>query len=148
MLETAVKNVITAFLMLVGYIARFVGAEGFLSKLIDNLKGAAHAIAAPKEVGFKGIEQITKDVAAAAFTAGAGTQKSQTDLLADGIEKLEDIQRNGMTIEDLLKQILGKLGLPNREAVDKWAEDHPEVAGAGAGVMSALLAGPLSLLGG
>ena len=143
LLENVIKNVITVFLQLIGFIANFLGAATFLDNLIKNLKGPSHAIAAPKDVAFKGIEQITKDIAAAGFIAGGGTEKSQTDLMADGIKALEDIQKNGLTIQKLLEQIMAMIpGFATlSERVNSFKEDHPILSALPGGTIVGALVG-------
>jgi len=132
MLEDVIKNVITVLLALIGFAAKFLGQDAFLDKLIKNLQGAAHAIAAPKDVAFKGVEQITKDIAAAAFVAGAGTQKSQTDLLGDGIKTLQEIRDGRLSFETWLENQINRIIAaltPGKERLERFEKDHPEVAG-------------------
>jgi hypothetical protein len=87
-LKSFARTVQDVTLMLFKAIVQFVNALPFgwgakiIAEMEKRLGGISHAIAAPKDVGFKGIEQSTKDIAASAFVAGAGTKEDkQIDLM-------------------------------------------------------------------
>jgi len=154
-LQEGIKYLITAILALAGFLFKLVGLD--INKLIENLTGKPHAIAAPKDVAFKGIEQITKDIAAASFIAGAGTEKTQEDLLKDGIEVLKLIRDDRLDFKTWLQEqmdmltaaIVAALEKIGGEKADKFVQDHPVVGGAGqAGAigLGALTAGPRAVV--
>jgi len=154
-LQEGIKYLITAILALAGFLYKLLGLD--INKLIENLTGKPHAIAAPKDVAFKGIEQITRDIAAASFIAGAGTEKTQEDLLKDGIEVLKLIRDDRLDFKTWLQDqmnmltsaIIVALEKVGGEKADKFVQDHPAVGGAGqAGAvgLGALTAGPRAVV--
>jgi hypothetical protein len=117
-----------ATLSIVAAIARFLMSLPFgwgkdvLDKMIGRLEGTAHALATPKEVSFKGVEQITKDIAAAAFVAGYGKEK-QEDLMEQMLTVLKEIRDGDKG---------GTKERPPMERVRQWVLDHPGMAAAAA----------------
>jgi phage-related protein len=124
-LKSFARTVQDVTLMLFKAIVQFVNSLPFgwgseiLAAMLKRLEGTAHAIAAPKEVAFKGIEQITKDIAAGAFVAGAGTEKDEQ---LDVMKQMRDYLR------EIVEQNKGKPGVLEqaREAVGGFMDDHPE----------------------
>jgi len=93
----AVKDATLAiFTAIVRFIASlpFDWARNILAKMEERLAGTAHAVAAPKDVGFKGVEEIVKSMATAAFTAAGGKTdaEKQTDIQEQMLSVLREIR--------------------------------------------------------
>lgn len=102
----AIHSVVEALLKLTAYIAKAFGGFDFIQRMADNLRkiaggegkegGAAHA---PKEVGFKTFEDISKTMAQAAFIAQPGgvteeeTEIAWLEKLANSLEEVKQDQR-------------------------------------------------------
>lgn len=77
-LKEAIYQVTALMLKLVAAIATALGLTGFVDALLKNLNDAAHppssgAGGAAQNIGLKGLEQITKDLAIAAASATGGS---------------------------------------------------------------------------
>jgi len=125
-LAATIKETILA---IVAAVAKFLASlpfgwgEKILAAWEKRAGGGPHAIAAPKEVGFKGIEQITKDIAAAAFIAGGGTKEDQQ---VDLLKEIRDIIKSARDEAKGEK----KWTPEEKERVGRWLNDHPEVRSA------------------
>jgi hypothetical protein len=143
-LMAATKKVIEIFLVAVAYIAKAIGALGFIDNLISNLRPRDGATAAAQNVSIKSIEQIAKDVSvAAAGASGSGRGRTQEDMMADVVRSLEDIRAGRNTspimqaIETMIRLLQGILNAVSRTV---------EVAGNVGGASVRALLGPIGLL--
>jgi len=100
LLKTFADTVKDVTLALFTAIMKFVASLPFgwgdkiLAGVEKRLAGTAHAVAAPKEVGFKGVEEIVKSMATAAFTAAGGKTdaEKQTSLQEQMLSVLREIR--------------------------------------------------------
>ena len=106
-IRAAVKGVIEALLLFVVGLAKLLGFNKFVDRLLDNLSPKAGATAAATSPALKSFEQLARDIATSAFAAtGGGADEKKTDLadivaaIRDGKEPLTEI---GKKVEEILK---------------------------------------------
>ena len=105
------------FVQFAAYVAKALGyLDPFAKALEKNLKDLEGQRpgqkAAPENVRVTGLEQISKDLAVAAFAAqGAGGQrkKSEAEFLEELIKEVREVQKNGQTLSQFLDTMGDKI---------------------------------------
>lgn len=97
-----ITKLVTTIVSGIAALAASLGATGFRKNLIDSLKGKNRAegglTGGVHDVGIKGLEQITKDLAvAAAYAAGGPSESPETEMLRKILEQLEKDEREQKT---------------------------------------------------
>jgi hypothetical protein len=103
-----------AALLTAAYLARLVGATGFIDGMLKSLTGGraerrdATGLGAPSQARLSGVPEFAASVMTAAFTAtgaGAGPKKTE-DWLADAVKGIEEIKAgNDQSIDKLIEAI-------------------------------------------
>jgi hypothetical protein len=112
-LRTAVEAMVRGMLVGTIFLAKFVGALGLVNDLIAYAEGKTmKGDTAAQSPAIKGIEQIAKDMALAASTAGGASGlgvRSQEEFWSKTLQEMREAKKNGMSIQDLVKAILDEL---------------------------------------
>lgn len=159
-LKDAIYRVMIALLGAAASIAKAFGADSFVNALISNLKeltGAKGGVGgAAQNLAFKDFEQIGKDMALAAAQASEGGGQSSKDIrdyAKDAIANLENIAKNGTSLDKFLTERLPhiiqaaiKSGFESVRATASEAVDNAKSA-AGAAASAAATGFRRGLLG-
>ena len=114
--KDAIHQVVEGLLTFTAYLAKSLGALGFIDKMVANLRDLAApkvgAAPAPTDVGIKGFEDIAKTMATAAFAAqggaGGAEDKSEKEWLAKLAGDVGDIAKNNKTLGEVLTDFWDK----------------------------------------
>jgi methyl-accepting chemotaxis protein len=138
-LTRAIQYVIRNMYVFAVMLAKLAGLDDVVAALIDSIDKRANAKGdtAAQTPQIKNLEQLSKDLALAAATAGGaagqGGVKNQQEFWAKTLEAMKDAAKNGVSIKDIMLEI--------RDAVRRMvpgvgggnAAAAPGVGGAGRG---------------
>lgn len=116
-IRAVIQRLTLYFVQFAAYIAKALGYldpfAAALKKNLTDLEGKKPGIkAAPENVHVTGLEQLSKDIAVAAFSsmgAGGKAKKSEAEFLEELVKAVTDVQENGKTLQDFLKEIQDKI---------------------------------------
>jgi len=94
-LAKVLRDVTANFLIFIGTLAKFFGADKFLANLIENLKPKSGEVAAPRNASIGSVEALSKEMATAAATASGSAATEKEKSFADVVKELEKLQSGG-----------------------------------------------------
>jgi hypothetical protein len=127
---TAFREVAKAIVIFIAYLAKSLGALGFLDALAKAFtpQPEEKRVTAAGPTSIKDLQSIGKDLALASFQAqgtfGDDKKKSQEEWLAGIAKSVEDVKNNNDTLSTWLKRLLIEEFLPKlgTEIVKAWNE--------------------------
>jgi hypothetical protein len=121
-----IQELVRYLILAIGALSKFVGSGEMLNRMIASLseKPPAAGAPAPTAGGVRSIDQISRDVTAAAFTArGAGAERGTNEFLAEIVDQLQALKKLpnlGAIIEDSCLLAI--------QAAWRWIKDNAEAA--------------------
>ena len=130
-IREALQQLTKYFVQFAAYVAKALGyLDPFakaLEKNLRDLEGKRPGVkAAPENIHVSGLEQISKDLAVAAYAAqaaGGTRKKSEAEFLEELIKEVQEVQKNSKTLEQFLDEMKDKLLKGFMEDLDNlWAK--------------------------